>query len=72
MQDIDSIGGEGGIRTHVPELTDHLISSQRRYDHFGTSPQFLDGGKPARPATFCGGWYSSEARYRKGRNANDA
>jgi len=32
----------------------------------------LDGGKPARPATFCGGWYSSEARYRKGRNANDA
>jgi hypothetical protein len=32
------IGGEGGIRTHVPGLPDHLISSQRRYGHFGTSP----------------------------------
>jgi hypothetical protein len=32
------IGGEGGIRTHVPELPDHPISSRRRYDHFGTSP----------------------------------
>ncbi len=31
-------GGEGGIRTHVPELPDHPISSRRRYDHFGTSP----------------------------------
>ena len=31
-------GGEGGIRTHVPGLPDHLISSQRRYGHFGTSP----------------------------------
>ena len=31
-------GGEGGIRTHVPGLTDHPISSRRRYDHFGTSP----------------------------------
>ena len=31
-------GGEGGIRTHVPGKPDHLISSQRRYDHFGTSP----------------------------------
>ncbi len=33
-------GGEGGIRTHVPGLPDHLISSQRRYGHFGTSPEF--------------------------------
>jgi hypothetical protein len=32
-------GGEGGIRTHVPELPDHPISSRRRYDHFGTSPK---------------------------------
>ena len=32
-------GGEGGIRTHVPVYTDHLISSQRRYDRFGTSPE---------------------------------
>ena len=32
------IGGEGGIRTHVPELPDHPISSRRRCDHFGTSP----------------------------------
>jgi hypothetical protein len=32
------VGGEGGIRTHVPGLPDHLISSQRRYGHFGTSP----------------------------------
>jgi hypothetical protein len=31
-------GGEGGIRTHVPRYRDHLISSQRRYDRFGTSP----------------------------------
>src|SRR3954465_98226 len=31
-------GGEGGIRTHVPGYPDHLISSQRRYGHFGTSP----------------------------------
>src|SRR5882724_2574852 len=31
-------GGEGGIRTHVPELPDHPISSRRRCDHFGTSP----------------------------------
>ncbi len=34
----ESSGGEGGIRTHVPELPDHPISSRRRYDHFGTSP----------------------------------
>ena len=33
-----TIGGEGGIRTHVPELPDHPISSRRRCDHFGTSP----------------------------------
>jgi hypothetical protein len=32
-------GGEGGIRTHVPELPDHPISSRRRCDHFGTSPR---------------------------------
>ncbi len=32
------LGGEGGIRTHVPGYPDHLISSQRRYGHFGTSP----------------------------------
>src|ERR1700734_3483458 len=32
------IGGEGGIRTHVPELPDHPISSRRRYDTFGTPP----------------------------------
>ena len=31
-------GGEDGIRTHVPGYPDHLISSQRRYDRFGTSP----------------------------------
>jgi hypothetical protein len=35
---VDIGGGEGGIRTHVPELPDHPISSRRRYDHFGTSP----------------------------------
>ena len=33
-------GGEGGIRTHVPGFPDHLISSQRRYGHFGTSPDW--------------------------------
>ena len=31
-------GGEGGIRTHVPDFSDHPISSRRRYDRFGTSP----------------------------------
>jgi hypothetical protein len=31
-------GGEGGIRTRVPDLSDHPISSRRRYDRFGTSP----------------------------------
>ena len=31
-------GGEGGIRTRVPGFPDHLISSQRRYNRFGTSP----------------------------------
>jgi hypothetical protein len=35
-------GGEGEIRTHVPELPDHPISSRRRYDHFGTSPHPQD------------------------------
>jgi hypothetical protein len=35
---LEESGGEGGIRTHVPELPDHPISSRRRYDHFGTSP----------------------------------
>ena len=33
------IGGEEGIRTLVPGKPDHLISSQRRYDRFGTSPE---------------------------------
>ena len=33
------VGGEGGIRTHVPGNPGHLISSQRRYGHFGTSPE---------------------------------
>ena len=33
------IGGEGGIRTRVPDFSDHPISSRRRYGHFGTSPQ---------------------------------
>ena len=37
-----SFGGEGGIRTHVPGFPDHLISSQRRYGHFGTSPEGRD------------------------------
>jgi hypothetical protein len=36
------LGGEGGIRTHVPGRPDHLISSQRRYDRFGTSPASAD------------------------------
>ena len=36
--DSEKSGGEGGIRTHVPELPDHPISSRRRYDRFGTSP----------------------------------
>jgi hypothetical protein len=38
-------GGEGGIRTHVPELPDHPISSRRRYDHFGTSPVNLKSSR---------------------------
>ena len=33
------VGGEGGIRTRAPGFPDHLISSQRRYDRFGTSPE---------------------------------
>ena len=59
-------GGEGGIRTHVPELPDHPISSRRRYDHFGTSPaeQFraerrLLTARSAAP--FCGGGILAEA-----------
>ena len=32
------VGGEDGIRTHVPDFSDHPISSRRRYGHFGTSP----------------------------------
>ena len=36
--DSEKCGGEGGIRTHVPVLPDHPISSRRRYDRFGTSP----------------------------------
>ena len=34
------VGGEGGIRTHVPG-TDNRISSAARYDHFDTSPYEL-------------------------------
>jgi hypothetical protein len=34
-------GGRGEIRTHVPELPDHPISSRRRYDRFGTRPREL-------------------------------
>lgn len=34
------IGGEDGIRTHVPGYPDQLISSQRRCDRFGTSPLY--------------------------------
>ena len=34
-----SLGGEGGIRTHVPcSSQDKSISSRPRYGHFGTSP----------------------------------
>ena len=36
-------GGESGIRTHVLGKPNHLISSQRRYDHFGTSPNTTTG-----------------------------
>ena len=32
------ISGDGGIRTHVPGLTDNSISSRARYDRFDTSP----------------------------------
>ncbi len=49
-------GGEGGIRTHVPGKPDHLISSQRRYDHFGTSPErvvFYQPGPGRRTCGFC-------------------
>ena len=37
-EESEKSGGEGGIRTHVPVLPDHPISSRRRYDRFGTSP----------------------------------
>ena len=33
-----TFGGEGGIRTHVPGLTDNPISSRARYGRFATSP----------------------------------
>ena len=49
-------GGEGGIRTHVPGKPDHLISSQRRYDHFGTSPEgvvFYQPDADRRTRRFC-------------------
>ena len=58
-------GGQGEIRTHVPELPDHPISSRRRYDRFGTCPQetIQNLGGPARGA------YSSRTMLRaKGRN----
>lgn len=35
-------GGEDGIRTHVPSYPDQLISSQRRYSRFGTSPLIVN------------------------------
>ena len=38
------IGGEGGIRTHVPRLRDKAISSRPRYGHFGTSPVIVSFG----------------------------
>ena len=43
-------GGEGEIRTHVPELPDHPISSRRRYDRFGTSPRAVTSLIRAAPA----------------------
>ena len=55
-------GGEGGIRTHVPGKPDHLISSQRRYDHFGTSPEgvvFYQPDASRRIRRFC--WAKSNA-----------
>ena len=36
-----SNSGDGGIRTHVPGLTDNSISSRARYDRFDTSPSLL-------------------------------
>ena len=35
---LKNIGGEGGIRTHGRLLDAQMLSRQRRYDHFGTSP----------------------------------
>jgi hypothetical protein len=37
--ELQGLGGEEGIRTLVPDFSDHPISSRRRYDHFGTSPE---------------------------------
>ncbi len=48
-------GGEGGIRTRVPGNPDHLISSQRRYDRFGTSPRKTDRPFYQLPATLLTG-----------------
>ena len=49
-QGYKEIGGEEGIRTLVPGKPDHLISSQRRYDRFGTSPELRILPVPSR---FC-------------------
>ena len=40
VSDTAYIGGEGGIRTHVPAM-DKTISSRSRYDLFDTSPYIL-------------------------------
>src|SRR5580700_403161 len=57
-------GGEGGIRTHVPELPDHPISSRRRYDHFGTSPIPVSWARLGAP--FFGGGILAERTGRGG------
>ncbi len=36
---VSCVGGERGIRTPVPSFLDHPISSRRRCDRFGISPQ---------------------------------
>src|SRR5262249_41293876 len=41
------VGGEGGIRTHVP-LRDKTLSRRPRYDHFGTSPISMRGAAARR------------------------
>lgn len=38
LKEVAENGGGGGIRTHVGAKAPHLISSQRRYDRFGTPP----------------------------------